>query len=129
MSLLGVIAFHFPALLTSQQFRAAYTEGFARTLVLIGLVAAFALGTFAILTGRDRRIAFTGVLSAALLARLYAVAEADVLFTPYDTASTFKATLPRLIPAGDIGDTDVYGCQQHAPLLDVEIPVNIPVRR
>ena len=35
----------------------------------------------------------------------------------------FKATLPRLIPAGDIGDTDVYGAQQHAPLLDVEIPV------
>ncbi|MFO0159088.1 MAG: DUF4387 family protein [Alphaproteobacteria bacterium] len=27
------------------------------------------------------------------------------------------------MPAGGIGDTDVYGCQQHAPLLDVEIPV------
>lgn len=66
MSLLGVIAFHFPALLTSQQFRAVYTEGFARTLLLIGLVAAFALGTFAILTGRDRRVALTGVLSAGL---------------------------------------------------------------
>ena len=66
MSLLGVIAFHFPALLTSQQFRAVYTQGFARTLLLIGLVAAFGLGTFAILIGRDRRIAFTGVLSAGL---------------------------------------------------------------
>ena len=66
MSLLGVIAFHFPGLLTSQQFRAVYTEGFARTLLLIGLVAAFALGTFAILTDRDRKIAFTGVLSAGL---------------------------------------------------------------
>jgi lathosterol oxidase len=66
MSLLGVIAFHFPALLTSQQFRAVYTEGFARTLLLIGLVAAFGLGTFAILTGRDRKVALTGVLSAGL---------------------------------------------------------------
>jgi sterol desaturase/sphingolipid hydroxylase (fatty acid hydroxylase superfamily) len=64
MSLLGVLAFHFPSLLTSQQFRAVYTEGFARTLLLIGLVAAFGLGTFAVLTGRDRRIALTGVLSA-----------------------------------------------------------------
>jgi Domain of unknown function (DUF4387) len=35
----------------------------------------------------------------------------------------FRATLPRLVPAGDIGDTDVYGAQQHAPLLDVDIPI------
>jgi hypothetical protein len=27
------------------------------------------------------------------------------------------------VPAGDIGDTDVYGAQQHAPLLEVEIPI------
>ena len=50
----------------------------------------------------------------------------DVLFTPYDAAAAFKATLPRRVPAGDIGDTDVYGAQQHAPLLDVEIPLNAP---
>jgi len=35
----------------------------------------------------------------------------------------FKATLPRLVPADDIGDTDVYGAQQRAPLLDVDIPI------
>jgi hypothetical protein len=71
----------------------------------------------------------TGVLNAKLFARLYGVAEEDVLFTPYDAASAFKATLPRLVPAGDIGDTDVYGAQQHAPLLDVDIPVNVPLVR
>jgi hypothetical protein len=27
------------------------------------------------------------------------------------------------VPAGDFGDTDVYGCQQHAPLLDVDLPI------
>ncbi|MFC7541422.1 DUF4387 family protein [Siccirubricoccus deserti] len=27
------------------------------------------------------------------------------------------------MPAGEIGDTDVYGAQQHAPLLDVDIPL------
>ena len=32
-------------------------------------------------------------------------------------------TLPRLVPSGDFGDTDVYGCQQHAPLLDVDLPI------
>ena len=47
----------------------------------------------------------------------------DVLFTIYDAVIAFKATLPRLVPAGDIGDTDVYGAQQHGPLLDVDIPI------
>lgn len=70
-----------------------------------------------------RRVKATGVLDAALFARLYGVAESDVLFTVYDAGCAFKATLPRLVPAGDIGDTDVYGAQQHAPLLEVDVPV------
>ena len=70
------------------------------------------------------KVKATGVLNAALFARLYGVAEFDVLFTPYDTAAAFKATLPRPISAGDFGDTDVYGAQQHAPLLDVDIPLS-----
>ncbi|MGH7056066.1 MAG: DUF4387 domain-containing protein [Stellaceae bacterium] len=65
----------------------------------------------------------TGILSPDLFARLYGVRPEDVLFTVYDAALAFKATLPRLVPAGEIGDTDVYGAQQHAPLLDVEIPL------
>lgn len=69
------------------------------------------------------RVKRTGVLSPDLFARLYGVRPEDVLFTVYDAALAFKATLPRLVPAGEIGDTDVYGAQQHAPLLDVEIPL------
>lgn len=69
------------------------------------------------------RVKATGVLCPALFARLYNVPEQHVLFTPYDAAFAFKATLPRLVPAGDFGDTDVYGCQQHAPLLDVDLPI------
>ncbi|MEQ8816951.1 MAG: DUF4387 domain-containing protein [Thalassobaculum sp.] len=69
-------------------------------------------------------VAATGVLGPALIARLYGVPEDEVLFTPYPAGLAFKATIPRAIPAGDLGDTDVYGCQQHAPLLDVDIPVN-----
>ncbi len=65
----------------------------------------------------------TGVLGPSLFARLYGVRAEDVLFTVYDAAPAFKATLPRLVPAGDIGDTDVYGAQQHGPLLEVEIPL------
>ena len=66
LSLVAVACFHFPELLTSRDFRAVYTETFARQLLLFGLVAAFASGTFAILRGRDRRVAMVGVGSAAL---------------------------------------------------------------
>jgi hypothetical protein len=69
------------------------------------------------------RVKATGVLNPDLFARLYNVPPETILFTPYDAAFAFKATLPRLVPAGDFGDTDVYGCQQHAPLLDVDLPV------
>jgi Domain of unknown function (DUF4387) len=65
----------------------------------------------------------TQVLNADLIARLYHVKPSDVLFTVYDAGNAFKATVPRRVPAGDVGDTDVYGAQQHAPLLDVDIPI------
>lgn len=56
-----------------------------------------------------------------LISELYAVNESDIygiiVFTP---AKAIKATFKRVIVSGGIGDTDVYGAQQHAPLLDVE---------
>ena len=69
-ALLGVACFHFPELLTSRDFRAVYTEAFARHLLLVGLVAAFVLGTVSILRNRDRRVALVGVGSAALAVML-----------------------------------------------------------
>lgn len=69
------------------------------------------------------RVKAAGVLGPDLIGRLYGVDPAQVLFTPYDTAAAFKMTFPRAVSAGDIGDTDVYGAQQHAPLLDVDIPL------
>lgn len=69
------------------------------------------------------RVRATGVLGPELFARLYRVRPEDVLFTEYPAGNAFKATIPRLVSSGDIGDTDVYGAQQHAPLLDIEIPL------
>lgn len=82
--------------------------------------------TIDVIFGSDElfdKVAATGILNAALFARLYQVKESDVLFMPYAPARAFKATLPRLISAGAFGDSDVYGAQQHAPLLEVDIPV------
>ncbi|MGH8075444.1 MAG: sterol desaturase family protein [Lysobacter sp.] len=69
-ALLGVLCFHFPQLLTSRDFRAVYDEGFARHLLLFGLVAAFVFGTVAILRNRNKRVAMVGVGSAALAVML-----------------------------------------------------------
>ena len=69
------------------------------------------------------KVEASGVLNAELFARLYNVDVKDVLFTPYPAAFAFKGTIPRCVSSGDVGDTDVYGAQQHVPMLDVEIPI------
>lgn len=68
----------------------------------------------------------TGVINPELIASLYNVDVKQVLFTEYPPALAWKATLARRIPSGAVGDTDVYGAQQHAPLLDIEIPIAPP---
>jgi hypothetical protein len=65
----------------------------------------------------------SGVITRERIAALYGVSPDDVLFTEYPPALAYKATLPRRIVSGAIGDTDVYGAQQHAPLLDLELPL------
>jgi len=65
----------------------------------------------------------TGVISAALIAKLYDVPLESVVFTEFPPAFAYKATIERRIASGAVGDTDVYGAQQHAPLLDVEVPI------
>lgn len=85
LSLLSVLCFHFPELLTSQEFRAVYTADFARALLLFGLVATFVLGTFAVLRDQNRPAALVGV-AAATLAVLLGGTEVqvdEVAQTPY----------------------------------------------
>lgn len=38
----------------------------------------------------------------------------------FDPANAVKIVMPRDIISGNIGDNDVYGAQQHAPLLSIE---------
>ena len=65
----------------------------------------------------------TGVINKNLFSRLYNLPEEQCDFLTFDAACAFKCTIPRPIPGGDIGDSDVYGAQQHAPLLEVDIPL------
>jgi len=72
---------------------------------------------------RYRQVKELGALSAAVIADRYGVREPEVRFFEYDPGLAFKITIPREVPAGSPGDPDLYGAQQHAPLLDVEVPV------
>ncbi|MBI4280254.1 MAG: DUF4387 domain-containing protein [Armatimonadetes bacterium] len=67
-----------------------------------------------------RRVKMSGALTPEVFARLY---DAPVLaFTWFDPGLALKATIRRPVPVGAVGDPDVFGCQQHAPLLDLELP-------
>ncbi len=60
------------------------------------------------------------LINTALIARLYGVDEKDVSSVIwFDPADAVKATLRRPIPSGAPGDTDIYGAQQHGPLLEL----------
>lgn len=69
-----------------------------------------------------RRVRDSGIITADLIATRYGVSANEVSIIPYDVAYAIKITIPRRVPSGHFGDTDVYGAQQHAPLLDIEIP-------
>ncbi|MGE0718245.1 MAG: DUF4387 domain-containing protein [Alphaproteobacteria bacterium] len=49
----------------------------------------------------------------------YPANQVSVVFFP--PANAIKITVPRAHSSGALGDSDVYGCQQHAPLLDLMI--------
>ena len=68
---------------------------------------------------RRRRCAASVRLSGAAIADLYDCDAAQVQRHVLPAILAMKFTLPRHIRAGDPGDGDVYGAQQHAPLLGI----------
>lgn len=51
-------------------------------------------------------------------AKLYNIPESDIINLVYfDPAKAVKITIIRPIPSGALGETDVYGAQQHSPLM------------
>lgn len=68
-----------------------------------------------------RRVAESGVLNAARLAALYGLPAQTIRVIPYPLGRAVKITMPRPLTSGDPGDRDVYGAQQHTPLLGIEL--------
>lgn len=62
-------------------------------------------------------------ISKELIERLYGVSEDRILDVVYfDPACAAKVTIARPVSSGSAADTDVYGAQQHMPLVDAMVP-------
>lgn len=70
------------------------------------------------------KIKTAGIINADMIAKLYKIPVKDVLSIVYfPNALAIKATIVRPLASGNMGERDVYGAQQHAPLVNYEFEV------
>jgi len=71
------------------------------------------------------RVKQGGFINQDLICSLYNITPDQIVgIIAYEPAKAIKATIKRPICSGDLGDTDVYGAQQHAPLLGLEFDIS-----
>jgi hypothetical protein len=64
------------------------------------------------------------VLTRESVASLYGISPERIAdFVEFDPANAIKFTMYRLQSSGSPGDPDIFGSQQYAPLLDIELPI------
>lgn len=59
--------------------------------------------------------------NAKMIADLYQLDEEEIRLYSLDLVNAIKISFDRQITSGDLGDTDVFGGQQHGPLVHLEI--------
>lgn len=75
------------------------------------------------------RVVAADVLTPERVGALYRADPAQVRVVVFPPAHAIKVTLPRRVSSGSAADADVYGTQQHAPLLGLEVPAAQEVPR
>lgn len=66
----------------------------------------------------------SGAITPATVAAAYGLGVEDISsFFEIDMANAIKITLKRPRAQGAPGDGDMYGCQQHVPLMNMPVPV------
>jgi len=69
------------------------------------------------------RVTRSAVLTRASVAALFRIPESRLAdFVNFEPGLAIKFTIYRERPSGSAGDPDIFGCQQYAPLLDIEVP-------
>ena len=73
-----------------------------------------------------KAVAESGQISKASFAALYDIApEAVMEIIHFHPAKAIKITIARPVSSGDLRETDVYGAQQHAPLMNFELELGL----
>lgn len=66
----------------------------------------------------------SNVITKEKIASLYQIREDQIHHLVFfDQALGFKITIAREVSSGSAGDRDVYGAQQHAPLMNLEVRI------
>ena len=60
-------------------------------------------------------------LTKAHIAKAYDVPVSKIDIIVYSVVNSIKITFPRKNISGSLADNDIYGCQQHVPLANIEI--------
>ena len=69
------------------------------------------------------RVKRARVITRESICKLYGLAPERIAdFVEFDPGNAIKFTIHRLRPSGSPGDPDIFGAQQYAPLLDIEVP-------
>ena len=73
--------------------------------------------------GVYEKVKASGGVTQKSIADAYGLPAEKILnFMFYDAGMGIKANIKRESASGGPGETDVYGCQQYAPLFSLEIP-------
>ena len=60
-------------------------------------------------------------LTKEQISKAYDVAAEKIDIIAYDVVNSIKITFPRKNISGSLADDDIYGCQQHIPLSNIEL--------
>jgi hypothetical protein len=72
--------------------------------------------------GAFQKVRDAGVITKARVAELYRVRKDDILeVTFFEPAEALKISMKRWVSSAAPGDTDVFGAQQHVPLMSLKL--------
>ena len=60
-------------------------------------------------------------LTKEAISKAYDVKTEKIDIISYEVVNSIKITFPRKNISGSLADNDIYGCQQHVPLSNIEI--------
>ena len=71
-----------------------------------------------------RNVLDSKLISINLISKLYDIPKEKIQYFACPAARAIKFSYPRKVFAGDFEDSDIFGCQYHAPLVNIDIVIS-----